>query len=127
VGEIPTGATKIQMNIPSKYNIHHCKIHRKYIHYFAIDNHLTGHHCWDCLRDRNNEKSVKERKLLEVQSQFRIDFAHLWNNNTLGGIISIKINDKELSVQIESSAEVLAQVPDTYLGYPVQKNIVGSI
>jgi hypothetical protein len=117
------------MSLPSKYKTFFCKIHRKHINYFASDDaHITGNfHCWDCRHERNNEKSAKERKLLEAQSQFRVDFAHLWNNNMSGGIISIKINDKELSVQIESSAEVLAQVPDTYLGYPVQKNIVGSI
>src|SRR5271165_4581280 len=116
------------MNDPLKYKVFYCKIHRKHISYFASDDHLTGHHCWDCLRDRNNEKSAKERKILEAKSQFRVDFAHLWEPNTLGGILTIKVMEGfELSVQIESSAEVLAQIPDTYLGYPIQKNIVGII
>jgi hypothetical protein len=118
------------MNVPSKYKTFFCKIHRKHINYFASDDvKITGHfHCWDCIHERAAEKSAKERKILEAQSQFRVDFAHLWEPNTLGGIVSVKLIDNlELSVQIESSAEVLTQIPDTYLGYPVQKNIVGNI
>ena len=108
------------------YQIYHCKIHKKYIHFFKEDSHRTGlHHCWDCVHDELQKKSKQERKLLEAKSQFTIDYAHLWINNLVGGIVAIKIKDNELIIEIASSSEASNQVPNTYQDFSVIKEIVG--
>jgi hypothetical protein len=108
------------------YQIYHCKIHKKHIHFFKEDAHRTGlHHCWDCLHDEIQKKSKQERKLLEAKSQFAVDYAHLLVANLEGGIVAIKIKDNGLIVEIISSIEANSQVPNTYQDFKVIREIVG--
>ena len=32
----------------------YCKIHKKHIYFFTRDVALTGYHCWDCLKQKND-------------------------------------------------------------------------
>ena len=42
----------------------YCKVHKKHIFFFTKDAALTGHYCWDCLKERNDatwkSKYIKE-------------------------------------------------------------------
>jgi len=107
------------------YEIDYCKIHLKHIYFFKKDIIFKGFHCWDCIRESNQKKSKQEQKLLEAKSQFAIDFSHLWMGNLVGGIIAVKIKEHGLTVEIESSSEATQQVPDSYQGFHIVKEIVG--
>lgn len=41
-----------------EYKVYYCEVHKKYIHYFKSNDHVTGfYHCWDCVYERNKKKS----------------------------------------------------------------------
>ena len=45
----------------------YCKKHKKLILYFARDKALTGHHCWDCIKEKNDAdwKASKKKEDLD--------------------------------------------------------------
>lgn len=108
------------------YQIYHCKVHKKYIHFFKEDAHRTGyHHCWDCIHEERDKKSRQERKLSEAKSQFSADYSHLWIDNLVGGITAVKIIDNGLTVEIAFSSGASNQIPSVFQGFQVIKEIVG--
>jgi hypothetical protein len=110
-----------------QYSVYTCKVHNKIIHYFKRDEHLKGFHCWDCIRDANNQKSNREAKLRHAREQFSVEFSHLWSTAMSGGIVSAKIVENEIQVSIESSADAFNEVPNEYRGFTVSKQIVGAM
>lgn len=70
--------------------------------------------------------------LKKAKQKFKEQFKHLIKNKMPGGINLIGINsiemDKnEIIVNVESSDDVLEQIPDTFMGLPVRKIKIGKI
>lgn len=113
------------MQIAIQYEIYHCKIHKRYIHYFAGSRLGQETMCWDCVKEANDKKLKEELQRCRARDEFVLQFAHLWTDNLLGGISSVSITKTGIHVEIESSDEAFRQVPDIYMKYRVDKQIIG--
>lgn len=111
-----------------KYGVQHCKVHKITIHYIVTEeSSFNESHCWDCVRDANDKKFKQKAKINKARKQFTEEFSHLWSANSPGGIVSVKIEENEIIVSIETSPDVSNQVPNEYLGFMVSKQIVGEV
>lgn len=108
-----------------QYDTYKCVKHNKTIYYHKKDSHLVGHHCWDCMRDANNQRYKTEEKLHGAKELFKKEYSHLWTPQTSGGIVSLQIKNGELLTLIKSSVEVFNEVPNEYHGFNILKQIVG--
>jgi hypothetical protein len=109
-----------------EYKVWHCKVHHITIHYLVKQDSIsTETQCWDCIRDANNKKNSREAKLQLARKQFSEEFSHLWTPNVVGGIVAAKVDGNSINVSIETSADVLNQLPNEYRGFAVSKQIVG--
>lgn len=108
-----------------EYKTQFCGVHKITIYYLASKKFANETQCWLCIRDANTKKSNREAKLRQVRQQFSEEFSHLWTPNVVGGIVAAKVEDNSINVSIETSAEVLNQLPNEYRGFAVSKQIVG--
>lgn len=73
-------------------------------------------------------------RLKEAKKKFIEQYSHLWLPVVPGGIngVGIGVADAHsysvgITVRVESSQDVLDQIPNEYEGFPVHKKIVGEI
>lgn len=60
----------------------------------------------------------------EAKEAFEKQFSHLWVDD---GINKVGIGDGHIHVGVVSSSEILSQIPDTFMGWPIKKEIIGRI